>query len=274
VRNRMKALVLVVCLVFALSLLVWLGLHISPNPFPSFSQQPAAPKTVPLPAGLPAPVERFYRQIYGDSVPVIESAVISGRAEMRINGITFPGRFRFTHDAGRGYRHYMEATLFGLPLFKVNEHYLDGTSRMELPFGVTEGEPKVDQGANLALWGESMWLPSIFITDPRLHWEPVDEVTALLVVPFGEKEERFLVRFDPETGMPHILEAMRYKGQDSKTKTLWLNEIREWKTIGESPVFTVGAVTWFDEGRPWAVFTVEEVVYNADVQAYIQVKGP
>jgi hypothetical protein len=37
------------------------------------------------------------------SVPVIESTVISGRAEMRINGITFPGRFRFTHDPGQGY---------------------------------------------------------------------------------------------------------------------------------------------------------------------------
>ena len=30
---------------------------------------------------------------------------------------------------------------------------------------------------------------------------------------------------------------------------------------------------WFDEGTPWAVFTVEDIVYNADVQEYIRAKG-
>ena len=41
----------------------------------------------------------------------------------------------------------------------VNETYLDGKSRLELPFGVIEDEPKADQAANLGLWGESAWLP-------------------------------------------------------------------------------------------------------------------
>jgi hypothetical protein len=29
-----------------------------------------------------------------------------------------------------------------------------------------------------------------------------------------------------------------------------------------------------DEGIPWAVFNVDEVVYNVDVGKYIRVKGP
>ena len=269
-----KVAIVIICIVIAMILLGWVGLKVDPKSFPSFQAQTSVSRTVPLPGGLPAPVERFYRELYGDSVPVIESAVISGRATMRLGGITFPGRFRFTHDAGRGYRHYIEVTLFCLPIMKINEHYLEGGARMELPFNVIENEPRVDQGANLALWGESMWFPSLFVTNRRVRWEAMDDVTALLVVPFGEIEERFVVRFDPVAGMPRLMEAMRYKGEGSEDKTLWLNEISNWDILDGRKVFTVGTVTWFDEGKPWAVFRVEEIVYNADVRNYIGARGP
>src|SRR3712207_5432693 len=122
--------------------------------------------TVALPAGLPAPVERFYRRLYGERVPVLTSAVISGRGTARpVAGITFPMRFRFIHEAGRGFRSYIELTVFGIPVMKVDETYLDGHARGETPFGVEEGA-KVDQGANLRLWAESLsMLPAVLLTD-------------------------------------------------------------------------------------------------------------
>ena len=269
----MKALFIFLGVVVVLIMLGWLGLRVKPQPFPAFPQQASVTETIPLPDGLPAPVERFYRQVYGERVPVIESAVLTGRATMRLNGITFPARFRFTHDAGQRYRHYIEATVFGLPLMKVNEHYLDGKGRLELPFGVEEA-PQVDQGANLALWGEPIWFPSIWITDTRVRWEPIDEDTALLVVPFGGEEQQFVARFDPQTGLLSILESMRYKGADAEAKILWINQALQWDTLDGYTIPAVGAVTWFDEGTPWAVFTVEDVVYNADVRDYVQAKGP
>lgn len=245
-----------------LVLVGWLGLKVKARPFAPHPGEAPDLETIPLPDGLPAPVERFYRAIYGEGIPLIESAIISGRAQLRVFGITFPARFRFTHIAGQSYRHRIEATIFGLPIMKVNERYLDGTTRLELPFGVVEDEPKVDQAANLGLWTESAWLPSVWITAPRVRWEPVDDDTALLRVPFGEIEDTIVVRFDPQTGMLRVLEAMRYKDAADEAKTLWINTALEWRDLDGATIPTVAAIVWFDEGTPWAVFTVEEVVYS------------
>lgn len=270
----MKIIVWILVIVIALAIIAWLGLRVRPAPFDPVRLPASTVQTVPLPDGLPAPVERFYRQTYGDEVPVVETVVLSGRATMRIQGITFPARFRFTHRAGDDYRHYIEATIFGLPLMKVNERYLDGVGRMELPVGTVEDEPKVNQGANLALWAEGLWFPTLFITDDRARWEAVDENTALLFVPYGSDEEHFVVRFDPQTGRPRLVEAMRYKAENSEEKTLWLNEALQWGTVDGHPTATEAAVTWLDEGRPWAIFEVEEMVLNAGVDEYIEARGP
>lgn len=261
-------------IVLSLTALFWLGLRVRPIPFPPFPQRTPDLPTVPLPEGLPAPVARFYHSLYGDRLPVIESAVITGRASLRIKGFTFPARFRFTHLAGRAYRHYIEATFFGLPLMKVNEHFLDGRGRLENPFGVTEADPKVDQGANLALWAEAFWFPAVLVTDRRVSWEAVDENTALLIVPFYEESrERFVVRFDPESGMAAVLEAMRFKGTENRDKVLWMDEVLDWGEVAGCPTFTVGRVTWFDDKLPWARFETEDMVLNADVSDYVRVRG-
>ena len=96
---------------------------------------------------------------------------------------------------------------------------LDGKSRLELPFGVVENDPKVDQAANLGLWAKSVWLPSIFITDPRMRWKPIDDKTALLIVPFGDLEETIVVQFNPQDGLMHYVEAMRWKNSGDEGKT-------------------------------------------------------
>ena len=265
----MKIVYGIVITLFLLILLVWIGLKVQPKPLPALAAPTANLALIPLPENLPAPVERFYHTLYGDEIPVITSAVISGRAAMRVGPLTFPARFRFSHVAGVDYRHYIEATLFGLPIMKVNETYLEGNSRLELPFGVVENEPKVNQAANLGLWAESIWLAPVFLTDPRVRWEPVDAETAILRVPSEDGEEIFIVRFDPATDLVTQIEAMRYKGAADNAKTLWLNTAVEWGELHGQTTLTSGAVTWLDEGTPWAVFTVDpELLGHVELTGY------
>ncbi len=259
----------VLCLVVSVA---WLGLQMQPTPFATFKASPGVLDTVVLPSNLPAPVKRFYETLYGPRVPVIRSAVLSGRATMQLFGLHFPARFRFVHDAGKSYRHYFEVTWFGLTIFKVNEHFIDEHARLELPIGVQKGA-NIDQAANLALWAEAASFPALFVTDPRVQWQEVDAETAVLIVPFGEQLEHFIARFDPRTGLLRQLEAMRYRDTADTNKTLWIAENRDWGMVDGHKLARVGAAIWFDQGRPWATFRTEEIVINADVAQYVRANG-
>jgi hypothetical protein len=272
----MKFVIAITIILAVLILIGWLGLQIKPRPFSPYPQKTLGLKTVPLPAGLPAPAERFYKTVYGNEIPVIETVVIKGRAVIAPFGVKLPARFLFVHNAGRDYRHYIEATWFGIPIMKVNERFLDGKSLFELPVGTPiEDDPSTNQAANLAVWAEAAWFPSIWMTDPRVRWEAVDENTALMYIPFEGKEENFVMRFNPETGLLDSMEAMRFRDSGPQAKKiLWITRNVKGKKIEGTKLDAVGTATWLDQGKPWATFTLEEVKYNVDVSEYIRQKGP
>lgn len=243
-----------------------LGLAVRPAPLPLGVGAGLPLNSVPLPVGLPEPVDRFYRRLFGgDRVPVVTSAVIVGRGWLRLFGLCWPLRFRFVHEAGRAFRSQIEATAFGLPVMKVEESLADGRGEMRTPFGGAPPDARIDQGSVLRLWAETaMWLPSVLVTSVRVRWLPVDDTTALLQVPTASEVgfETFVARFDPTTGLLRLLEAMRYRGTE-QSKSLWLCEARAWAAVSGQTVARTGTLTWEDQGRPWSSFTVEEIVYNA-----------
>lgn len=251
----------------------WAGLQVEPRPLPAPDLEPGDLPTVAVPDGLPAPVARFYATLYGDRVPVVDTAVITGRGTMRIAGVTFPARWRFSHRTGEAYRHYIELTAYGRALTAVNERYVDQQARLELPFGVSEG-PTIDQGANLALWAEAVWMPSVWVTDPDARWEPIDDDSARLIVPFAGGEETFTAQFDPDTGLLRSLTSMRFKGEEDRDKTLWINDVGEWGQVDAHPVPLRAEIEWADEDSPWARLRTENVRYNVDLGDYLTVRGP
>lgn len=257
-----------------ISLLVWIGIKINPKPFAPYTDESQDLGTFPIPDNLPEPVDRFYRILYGEEIPVIQSFILTGRGHLRFQGVTLPARLRFTHEAGKGYRHYIETTLWGVPIMKVNEHFINQKSRLALPFGIVENEPQVDEAANLGLWSETMMFPGVFLSTEGVKWEPIDKSSAKLIVPFGEGEDEFRVFFDEESGLIDKMEAMRWKNAGDDEKTLWEAQAEEWGTVNGWKMPILFAAQWMDESSPWLVARIEDVVWNVDVSEYILNEGP
>ncbi len=244
----------------------WVGLRIPPKGFPPPAAKTQDRGSVRLPDNLPEPVYRHFKATLGDEVPKIESAVVWGRASIK-TGLWMPLRFKAYYIPGQHFYRYMEITWFGLPMVKGTDSYLNGEGVMNIAGNISSGE-KINQGQILALWAEAVWMPSAFVTDPRIRWEAIDEVSARLVVPFGEGEETLLVKFDPQTGLMTEMSALRYRGQEDK-KTPWRVECMEWQKVGSVIIPTRSAVTWEDEGSPWSFWTIEGTEYNIDVSEKI-----
>ena len=254
----------------------WAGLHIPPRPFPPFAQDALPPRQpVPLPQTLPAPVRRWLHGVYGDSVPVITTVVVSGRARVNPFGVWLPARFRFIHDAGRSYRHYIEATWFGRPIMRVDERYVDGRSLVEIPLIGRDEGPQVEQAANLGMWAElAAAAPAVLVTDPRVVWRPIDDERAVLEVPFaGSERDEFAAHFDPSSGELRELHGWRYRDSRAEAKTLWVARNEAGGTVPGTGLPAVGTATWADQGRPWARFVTEDIRTNLDVAAALQRTG-
>jgi hypothetical protein len=112
-------------------------------------------------------VRRYLQVAFGDQIPRVESMVAWGRARAHF-GLWMPLRFQLYHRPGHDFRRNMEVTWFGLPVLKAMDQYLNGKGTTG-PAGNLATGPKVDQGANLILWAESPFMPSLLVTDPRIR---------------------------------------------------------------------------------------------------------
>ncbi|HRY09072.1 MAG TPA: hypothetical protein P5544_03805 [Candidatus Nanopelagicales bacterium] len=236
------------------------GLRTMPAPYPEIpgGEVPRAP----LPTGLPEPVARYLEVVVGDSLPVTTSAVITGRMTMRIAGPALPGRFRFGHVVGEGYRHYMQIMPFGRAFAAGQEWYIDGHARLDLPVGLVENEPRIDRAANLSMWGEYLWLPSALV-DPRARWEPMDAVSARLVVPQADGPDSLVAYFDPETGLLDRFEAMRWRDAGDPEPLRWVTRNHAWTRIEGIGVPAISSVQWGDH-EPWLKLSLDHVAWNVD----------
>jgi hypothetical protein len=247
----------------------WLGLRVQSPAFPTVDQTRMATSTIPIPTGLPAPVERFARAVYGDALPQAQTAQISGRASVTVNGITMPARFRFSYDMTRGHYHEIQVTWFALPVMGIHERYLDGHAILDIPIiGRVENDPPTDAASRQGFWAELLaWAPALVIGDPRVRWETIDNSSARMLIPGADVTDAFTVQFDPTTGYIAELRAMRYS--DGGQRRRWQPTALAWRELNGVPTMVRSSITW-DDDAPWVVWDVEDVVFGADVAARLE----
>ncbi|MFA9429428.1 DUF6544 family protein [Egicoccus sp. AB-alg2] len=122
--------------------------------------------------------------------------------------------------------------------------------------------------------GGSRLVPRDLADRCSARWEPVDTTSARLIVPFGDDTEVLTVTFDPGTGLLERMESMRFKDETDDAKVLWTNQAQDWDELGGMPVPLRTAVTWADEGTPWARLRTEGIVIDADLDRSIEQAGP
>jgi len=70
------------------------------------------------------------------------------------------------------------------------------------------------------------------------------------------------------------MEVMRYReAGEGQPKVLWITRNESGPSVPGLPISAVGSATWLDQGKPWAVFTLESIVTNVDVSQVIEARG-
>ncbi len=253
---------------FALAGIGWAGLQIAPQNFPPPTVPTTDLGTIAVPTDLPAPVRRYLAVAFNNQVPRVESLITWGRARANF-AVWMPLRFQLYHRPGQAFQRNMEVTWFGLPVLKALDQYLDGKG-MTGPINNLATGPKVDQGANLILWAEATFYPSLLLTDPRIRWEAIDDTSARLILPFGDTQEELIFYFDPATGLVTRTWALRYQTNTGE-KEPWFAEIQAWQTIDGRQFPARVAVTWEKDGKPWSYWDFEGVRWNVAIDDVLPV---
>jgi hypothetical protein len=269
----MKILFILLSILAGLIFLFWIGLRFTPShPESDFSSQNSGKQnnsTFTLPDSLPQPWNRFYHELESKkNQGNVRTAVIMGTARLRISGISLPARFQFIHKAGEAYRHIITVTCFNFPLFTVDEFFLEDEAKMSLPMGVIENEPNVNSAANLALWAEAIWFPTLWVEHPDVSLSTNSDTSGKLTFPRKDQFQEMTFYFDDKTGLITYGEAMRYKLPEDEKPTKWKTIVDEWAEFEAGLLPAKASIRWMDENKPWAVFSVTNVIYNADVDSY------
>lgn len=266
----LRSSITVIGALIAILAIVWSGFMYPPKSLPPHPEETKSMRLVSIPSDLPKPVERHFGEVFDLKAPAIETAVVWGEADVRIWeiwdiwDIWAPALYKgYYSTSGHEFVREVQVTWFGKTILTGKDSHIRGRGFFEIAGRQETGE-KIDSGQNLAFWTEAVFMPTIFITDPNIRWQAVDDTTAMLIIPYKSEEDTITVKFDPETGLMSEMRALRYRSQDPE-KITWIVKFFDWREQRGIKVPSRVTVAWGDEDGPWARFKVGGIKYNVGV---------
>lgn len=226
-------------------------------------------------AGLPAPVQRYFRTALKEGQPIIAAATveIGGTFNMSATGEQwkpFTSRQRIV-TCRPGF--LWDAQISMLPGLKVRvvDSYIAGKGLLHAAilglFKVADvsGEDEIARGEFMRYFAEAAWYPTALLPSQGVRWEAVDDASANATIVDGPIALTLLFRFN-DAGLIGSFRAEARGGMIDKKIVIapWEGNWSNYQTRDGMTVPFTGEVAWMrpDGRKPYFVGTVTSLVYE------------
>ncbi len=224
---------------------------------------------------LPAPVQRYLRQVLTDGQPVITAVTLTHRGEFNLSETGERWRPFTSHQRVITQRpgFVWNASVSFLPGVRVRVHdaYVTGEGLLRPTlFGLfalfeLRGPGDVAQGEFMRFFAETAWYPTALLPSQGVRWEPIDEHSARATMVDGSNSVTLDFRFGPDGLMTACRAAARARTVGKTTvMTPWEGRWSNYQVRDGMKVPLTGEVAWLLPGRdaPYWKGTVEALGYE------------
>ena len=212
-------------------------------------------------AGLPEPVQRYFRAVLADGQPVVSAATIrmTGSFNMSATGEQWRPFTSVQRVATQRAGFLWDARIAMLPGISVRvvDSFIAGRGLLRatlqglIPVADLRGGGEIARGEFMRYLAESPWYPTALLPSQGVHWEAVDADSAYATMVDGQLTLRLLFRFDGAG----LISAFRAESRGAliggaMVHAPWEGRFADYRRHGGMLVPFSGEVAWLrPEGR-------------------------
>ena len=215
-------------------------------------------------AGLPAPVQRYFRHVLLPGQPYIRSVRLRHdgqfKTDLKKDWISITGDEYFVADKPAYI--WVGTTTW----FSACDQYVAGRGSLTVqlvgafPIQHASG-PTVDEGELLRYLAEAVWFPTSLLPGGPAVWSPIDNDSATLTLTDHGLTVSCIMHFN-EQGEIVRYQAQRYS--DTTHRIPWTGQLSDYREINGVKIPFQATAAWVIDGveQPYARFTVREIDYD------------